>query len=202
MGTVQVIPGEPGQLSVHFPYSSERVAAIRSVPGRLWHPQEKYWTVPHTPETLEQMRRVFSSDRVVVAAAATGLSVEQIRTIIEMLDQELALRGYSPKTRDDYRLQAQRFLKWLQRDPSTAGKEDLRAYLLDILDSGLSTSYARQAHAVLMILYTSVLKQPEKCQGLPSVKRDKPLPLVLSREQVQRLLKATASISKSDPRKP
>jgi hypothetical protein len=31
MGTIQVSPGQPGQLVVQFPYSSERVAAIRAV---------------------------------------------------------------------------------------------------------------------------------------------------------------------------
>jgi hypothetical protein len=74
MGTIQVIPGEPGCLIVQFPYSSERVAAIKAVPGRRWHPEGKYWTVPHTPETLERMRRLFTGDRVVVAAAAEAAS--------------------------------------------------------------------------------------------------------------------------------
>ena len=69
MGTIQVTPGEPGRLIVRFPYSAERVAAIRGVPGRRWHLEGKYWTVPHTPEALERMRSLFTSDRVVVAAA-------------------------------------------------------------------------------------------------------------------------------------
>jgi hypothetical protein len=49
---------------------------------------------------------------------------------VTALDEELALQGYSVRTRDNYRLQAQRFLKWLRRDPATATREELRAYLI------------------------------------------------------------------------
>ncbi|MHA2380554.1 MAG: phage integrase N-terminal SAM-like domain-containing protein [Candidatus Thorarchaeota archaeon] len=42
----------------------------------------------------------------------------------------MTLRGYSASTRDNYRLQTQRLLKWLRRDPATATDEELRAYLL------------------------------------------------------------------------
>ena len=71
MGTIQVTPGEPGHLIVHFPYSTERVAVIRAMPGRRWHPEEKYWTVPHTPETLERRMRFLHPTGSVLAC--TGL---------------------------------------------------------------------------------------------------------------------------------
>ena len=198
MGTIQVTPGEPGRLIVRFPYSTERVAAIRGVPGRRWHPEGKYWTVPHTPEILERMHSLSTSDRVVVAAAVEAASPElpvaQVNKIVTALDKELTLRGYSASTRDNYRLQVQRFLRWLRRDPTTATEEELRAYLLDIVDSGLSASYVRQARAVLVVIYESLLKQPEKVANLPSAKEDKKLPMVLSRKEVERLLKATPDL--------
>jgi integrase/recombinase XerD len=198
MGTIQVTTGESGQLIIRFPYSPERVAAIRAVPGRRWHPEEKYWTVPHSPETLERVRSLFTSDRVVVAAAveatAPDLPVTQVQAIVTALDEELTLRQYSPKTRDDYRLQVLCFLKWLRRDPSTATEEELQAYLLSRLDNGLSASYVRQARAALGILCRSVLGQPEKVAHLPQAKKEKKLPLVLSREEVSQLLEAASNL--------
>jgi integrase/recombinase XerD len=198
MGTVQITPGESGQLIIRFPYSPERVAAVRAVPGRRWHPEEKYWTIPYSPKTLERVRSLFTGDRVVVAAAVQAvtpeLPVTQVQEIVTALDKELTLRQYSPKTRDDYRLQVQHFLKWLRRDPATAANEDLRAYLLDMLDNKLSASYVRQARAALGILYRSVLGQPEKVAQLPKAKKEKKLPLALSREEVGRLLEATSNL--------
>jgi integrase/recombinase XerD len=197
MGTVQITPGESGQLIIRFPYSPERVAAVRAVPGRRWHPEEKYWTIPHSPKTLERVHSLFTSDRVVVAAAveaaAPELPVARVQEIVTALDEKLTLRGYSPRTRQTYRLHVQRFLKWLRQEPGTASQAKLQAYLLEMLDGGLSASYVRQARAVLTIIYEDLLNQPEKVIDLPNPKDKKGLPTVLSREQVGRILRATAN---------
>jgi len=109
MATIQVITGESGRLIVQFPYSSERVAAIKSVPGRQWHPKEKHWTVPHTQDAVERMQTSFTADRLVIAAsiqaASPQLPVKQVSKLVTALDEELTLRGYSDSTRDNYRLQ-------------------------------------------------------------------------------------------------
>jgi len=52
----------------------------------------------------------------------------------------------------------------------------------------------RQARTALVVVYESLLRQPEKVEGLPSAKADKQLPTVLSREEVKRLLQATSSL--------
>jgi integrase/recombinase XerD len=144
------------------------------------------------------LRSPFTSDRVIVAAAleaaSTELPLARVREIVTALDEELTLLGYSASTRDAYRLQAQRFLKWLRRDPTTASSQELRAYLLDMQDSELSASYVRQARAALGILYKSVLGQPEKVAHLPQAKKEKKLPLVLSRDEVRWLLEATSNL--------
>jgi integrase/recombinase XerD len=198
MGTVQVTPGESGQLIIRFPYSPERVAAVRAVPGRRWHPEERYWTVPHSPETLERVRSLFTSDRVVVAAAVEAaspeLDVARVREVVTALDEEMTLQGYSPKTRETYGRQVQRFLKWLRRDPETAAGEDVRTYLLDAVDSGLSASFVRQAQAALSILFRDILGQPDRVAHLPKSKSAKKVPLVLSEGQVLRLLRATSNL--------
>jgi integrase/recombinase XerD len=66
--------------------------------------------------------------------------------------------------------------------------------LLEVLDSGLSASYARQARAALVVVYEELLVQPEKVAGLPSAKGYKRVPAVLSREEVNRLLEAATNL--------
>ena len=183
---------------VNFDYSPERVAAIKAVPGRRYHPRGQYWTVPHTSEVVEQIQTLFTNDRVVVSAAARAiagkLSLERMGEMVSKLDKELTLRGYSPRTRDTYRLHLQRFLRWLRQDPAIVCEEQLRDYLLEMLDEALSASYVRQARAVLVILYRDLLDQGEKVAELPSAKERKRLPDVLSREKVERLLRSTANL--------
>ena len=52
---VQIRPGDGRKLIVEFPYSPERVERIKSIPGRWWHREEKYWTVPHTEGMVERL---------------------------------------------------------------------------------------------------------------------------------------------------
>ena len=54
MDPIIVRPGEPGRLSILLPYSPERVAKIKTVPGRAWHAPEKLWSVPESAS--EQLR--------------------------------------------------------------------------------------------------------------------------------------------------
>ena len=90
--------------------------------------------------------------------------------------------------------EAERFLKWLRREPETATEEGLKGYLLEVLNSGLSASYARQARAAWVVVYEDLLRQPEKVAGLPSAKGYKRVPVVLSREEVNRLLEAATNL--------
>lgn len=63
-GRIQVRPGEAGRIIVLIPYSPERVAKIKTVPGRRWHPTEKYWSFPDTPETIEKILRAFEGEEM------------------------------------------------------------------------------------------------------------------------------------------
>ena len=198
MGIIQITDGDNGRLTVQFPYSPERVAAIKKIPGREWHPHEKVWTVPCSPKVIEQIQLLFPKDHLAVAetvrAAFPNLPSDQVSPVMAALDEELTLRGYSPNTRDNYRLHMLRFLGWLRNEPSSAIVADLRAYLLEMLNSGLSASYVRQARAMLVVYYESVLKQPDKTADLPGAKSKKKLPLVLSKEEIQRLLMAADNL--------
>lgn len=45
---IRVRPGSAGRLIVLFRYRADRVAKIKTVAGRRWHPEENCWTIPHT----------------------------------------------------------------------------------------------------------------------------------------------------------
>jgi len=198
MGTIHITNGENNRLVVQFRYSPERVAAVKRIPGREWHPQQKVWSVPYSQDAIRQFQELFLGDRVVIAesvrAASPELASDQVKLVVAALDEELTLRGYSPNTRDNYRLHMLRFLRWLRKDPSSAEEGDLRAYLVEMLDNGLSASYVRQAKAALIVYYESVLKQPEKISDLPGAKSEKKLPLVLSKDEIRRLLQSADNL--------
>jgi site-specific recombinase XerD len=58
-----------------------------------------------------------------------------------------------------------------------------------VASSGLvSASYGRGARAAIVFLYEATLKQRERVSDLPRMKRPQQLPVVLSREEVARIL--------------
>jgi site-specific recombinase XerD len=198
MGIIHVTKGEDRRLIVRFTYSPERVKAIRTISGRRWDADEKYWTVPHRDGTLRQLANAFSTDRVVVSPLVQNdrpqLPAEKVSQVLTALDEYLTLEGYSTSTRDHYSQQIHRFLLRVRRNPTKASAEVLKSYLLGKLDEGLSPSYIRQARAALVLLYTHILDQPEKVIDLPCPKAEQQLPFVLSREEVSRLLEAASDL--------
>jgi SWI/SNF-related matrix-associated actin-dependent regulator 1 of chromatin subfamily A len=47
-----------GKLIVRFPYDPEKIAAIKTVTGRRWNSEKKFWTVPHTGQAVEVLKRI------------------------------------------------------------------------------------------------------------------------------------------------
>jgi integrase/recombinase XerD len=101
-------------------------------------------------------------------------------------------------TRKSYGQHLRNYFDWLKDEriePERATREQIRAYLVQLASSGLvSAGYCRGVRAALVLLYDSVLKQGAKISDLPRMKRPQQLPIVLSREEVARLLKVTYNL--------
>jgi len=115
--------------------------------------------------------------------------------MIKAVDDELVLRGMAYGTRKSYGQHLRNYLCWLKVEPDQAEREDIRQYLVELASSGrVSAGYCRGARAALILLYEAVLKQPGKVSDLPRMKRPSQLPVVLSREEVAKLLKVTTNL--------
>jgi len=198
MGRIVLRPAGEGRIAVAFRYDERLVEKIKGVAGRRWHGQERYWSVPATPGMVERLAELFAGEEVVVdSALARGEPVggAEAHPVIGQLEQELTLRGYTYQTRKNYRLQLVRFLRWLQRDPAAASGGDLRCYIEGMAArDGLSASYCNQARAMLVVLYGTVLREPEKVENLPRMQEPKQLPVVLGRQEVNRLFRVTTNL--------
>jgi len=118
--------------------------------------------------------------------------------LIKAADDELVLRGMAYGTRKCYGQHLRNYFDWLQEKkvlPEAAGRDEVRGYLVQMANSGqASAGYCRQARAALVFLYEATLKQPDKVADLPRMKRPQQLPVVLSREEVGRILKTTVNL--------
>jgi integrase/recombinase XerD len=110
-----------------------------------------------------------------------------------MID-DMRMRKLSPKTQASYIRVVKRFSKFLGRSPDTASTEDLRRYQLHLVDSGISAISLNANLTGLKFLFETTLDHPELMIKMHAVHEPRKLPVVLSREEVARLLAAAENI--------
>jgi len=112
--------------------------------------------------------------------------------LLAQVEDALAIRGYSPRTRAVYLGQLRRFLTWCGRGEPRLPDDPARqaqTYILELVRSKrISKSYQNQVVSALRFLCEHVLGQPKVALHIPRPKREKRLPAVLSPAEVARLL--------------
>lgn len=111
------------------------------------------------------------------------------------MEEELRLRGYSECTHKAYVNWVRRFVQFYRRPPEQMGAEEVRAYLVHLLEERkLSRSTLVQALCAFKFFYLHVLHRPCELEDLRLAKRKRKLPTVLSELEVRRLLKAAETL--------
>lgn len=108
----------------------------------------------------------------------------------QRLTHDLQLRNYAPKTIACYVAAVARFARHFGRSPDQLGAEHVRSYQLHLLGQGASWSRFNQAVCALRFFYSVTLRRPDVVALVPYGKKPKPLPEVLSPEEVCRLFAA------------
>lgn len=103
------------------------------------------------------------------------------------LRQEMKLRGFSQKTIKSYLLYIEAFLRFEQKGPREVNADDVRRYLEHLADSGKSASTLNTAYSALQFYFGAVLHR-KFFMHIPRVKKPHTLPVVLSKEEVRRLI--------------
>jgi integron integrase len=121
-------------------------------------------------------------------AQSTGVSWEWVYA---RLGSAIQVRHYSPKTLRSYRgwvRKLQAFTK--SKDPRTLSMEDVRDFLSFLaVDKGVSASTQNQAFNALLFLFKRVLERDfQMVEGVVRAKNRPYIPVVLSREEVDRII--------------
>jgi integrase/recombinase XerD len=109
----------------------------------------------------------------------------------ERMLQDLRVRNYSEKTQSIYIQRVAQFARHGGRPPDQIGAEEIRAYLLHLVDTKrASWSTFNQTVCALRFFYRVTLGRGDLVPDIPFPRGQKHLPTVLSREEVARLLGA------------
>jgi integrase/recombinase XerD len=107
--------------------------------------------------------------------------------------EDLRVRNYAEKTQEIYILQVARFAKHFGQSPEHLGGEEIRGYLLQMVDRGTSWCQYRQAIAALRFLYRVTLRREDLLVYVPYPRTEKRLPVILSPEEVAAVLRAATN---------
>ena len=122
---------------------------------------------------------------------ASNQTVSALRQ--RMLD-DLRMRKLDPKTQANYIRSVRRFAAFLGRPPDTATVEDLRRYQLHLVDEGTSPISLNAAITGLKFFFDITLDRAELMARMQPVRVPRTLPVVLSRQEVARLIEAAGNL--------
>lgn len=111
------------------------------------------------------------------------------------MSQDLKIRNYSPATIQQYLTAVAAFARHFGRSPDLLGPEEVRTYQVHLVEERkLSATVLRQSVCALRFLYRHTLRAPFPIEYIPYPRMAKKLPVVLSREEVARLLAETVNV--------
>jgi site-specific recombinase XerD len=109
--------------------------------------------------------------------------------------EDLQIRHDSPTTIRLYLYSVAEFARHFGKSPDQLGPEHIRRYQLFLIkDKKASQSTCIQLVCALRFLYTHTLNRKIEIERIPFPRRERKLPLILSREEVQALLEAPGKL--------
>lgn len=121
-------------------------------------------------------------------------STEVISPLRQRMIDDMRMRRLAPKTQEGYLRVVRQFTVFLGRSPDTATVEDLRRYQLHLVDHGVSPVSLNAAITGLKFFFDTTLGRDDLMAKMHPVYLPRVLPVVLSRDEVGRLIAAATNL--------
>jgi integrase/recombinase XerD len=121
----------------------------------------------------------------------TARKVSQLR---QRMIEDMTVRNFAPNTQTSYLQQVSLFAKYFAKPPEQLGPEEIRAYQIYLAnEKKVAVGTRTVAVSALRFLYGITLQRDWTLELIPAPKKDHRLPVILSPEEVLRLLQAAPS---------
>jgi integrase/recombinase XerD len=121
-------------------------------------------------------------------------SKQAVSPLRQRMIDDMRMRKLSPQTQTGYIRVVRQFTGFLGRSPDTATVEELRSYQLHLVDHGTSPISLNAAITGLKFFFDVTLDHAELMAKMQPVRVPQKLPVVLSRDEVARLIVATGNL--------
>ena len=108
--------------------------------------------------------------------------------------EDMTIRGFAAQTQSGYLRSVRDFAAFLGGPPDGADAEDLRRYQLHLRSGAVSASSVNAAVSALRFFFGVTLGRDDASRGMTTVREARKLPVILSPEEVSRLLDAAPGL--------
>ena len=133
------------------------------------------------------------------ASTQSTSSSQAITPLRQRMIEDMRMRKLCDKTQIQYIRAVRKLASYLGRSPDTATLEELRCFQLHLVDQGTSPVTLNATITGLKFFFEITLGDVEVMAKMQPVRVPRTLPVVLSREEVSRLIAATGT-SNTRPR--
>jgi integrase/recombinase XerD len=121
-------------------------------------------------------------------------SNQTISPLRQRMIDDMSMRRLNHSTQKTYVRAVRSFTQFLGRSPDTATAEDLRLYQLHMADNKVSNATINATISGLRFFFRVTLDDPGLLRKMSTVYEPRKLPVILSPDEVKRLLEATLSL--------
>jgi integrase/recombinase XerD len=117
-----------------------------------------------------------------------------ISPLRQRLIEDMTIRRLGPKTQHDYSRRVKSFADFVGRSADKATAEDVHRYQLRLASIGTTVPTVNATASALRFFFRVTLKRRDLADAVVSVREPRRLPVVLSPQEVGRLLASTTNI--------
>jgi site-specific recombinase XerD len=122
------------------------------------------------------------------------IPISAISPLRQRLIDDMTMRRFGEETQRNYIRDVGRFATWLGRSPHTASAEDLRRFQIEQQEAGVPVPTMNTIVSALRFFFTHTLDRPELARKLVRTGHPRKIPVVLTMDEVKRLLDATTCL--------
>ena len=122
------------------------------------------------------------------------ISREAISPLRARMIEDMTVRNFGAHTQSDYVRAVKKLAAFLGRSPDTATAEDLRRFQIDLVGNGVTPSTVNSTVTALRFFFSTTMDRPDRTRHLALVHQPRKIPVVLSPEEVVRLLEMTPDV--------
>ncbi len=211
--TITIKAANPTSIAIDFngKFSQGMLNAVRSVPNRIYVPEQKIWLIPGNQKSVDTLLEnlyatgefSISTDEAEKLAETQNQpemenkflqksllsSINNDSRELQKLKEILTARHYSPRTMENYIFWVKKFL-FVHKNSKLSDHSQINGFLTNLaVNEHVSASTQNQALAALLFFFRFVRgENPENFKNLIHAKNKKRAPVVLTRKEISSVI--------------